>query len=323
MSVSQTPRWATLFQKALLERAPLLEKSNAYRILNGIADGADGIVVDLYGSHCQLQFFSRYWFHAEEEICQAILEVVQPQFLVVKERLDPNGASLAQPILRVVHGKCDESKTEVWEGKAKFVVDLLDTVNPGLFLDMRSHRLAVAELATQGEMLNLFCYTGSFSVHARLAGAERSVNVDVSAKILERVKENYAKNGITPQKGEFFRGDALEYLQYAARKGLKFQTIVLDPPSFSRSERGIFQVRSHLAQLVEHVIPLLAPHGHFFVSTNYSAFLEEDMRSLLSDTFSAKEIPYQIKWMKGQDEDFKGSGSRRESWLVAALVQRI
>lgn len=315
------PNFAKLFRKAAEQRASLEGARHAYRVFNGGSDGLEGVTLDRYAEHWQLQFFDRTWFWCEDLLCKAIQEVFQPRFLVVKERLDPSGKSLQNPIMRVMIGKASDSSTEVLEGTSLFHVDLMDTVNPGLFLDMRENRFAVAPLAAGGEMLNLFCYTGSFSVHARKAGATRAVNVDVSGKILDRVRTNYQLNGIAPEKGEFFKGDSEEYLQYAVRKSIKFQVVVLDPPSFSRSERGIFQAKAHLGHLAQLAAQVVAPNGYLFVSTNHSEFTPEALGTMVLEWCSIEHRTAELIWAKGQGSDFLGSGKVRESCLSAVLCR--
>lgn len=315
------PNFKEILLKAARQRFPLQAVTDAYRVMNGAADGLEGVTLDRYGSHWQLQFFDRTWFWCETDLCEAIVAQLHPRFLVVKERLDPAGKSLQNPIMRVVHGDPSDSSTVVREGECRFQVDLLDTINAGLFLDMRENRLALAPLTAGGELLNLFCYTGSFSVHARAAGALRAVNVDLSAKILERVRMNYDLNGIGTQKGEFFRGDAEEYLRFANRKGLRFQAVVLDPPSFSHSGRGVFQAKAHLGNLAMLAATVVADGGYLFVSTNLSDFRPQSLAELVQERSVAAGRRAHIQWVRGQGSDFPGAGSVRESCLSAVLVR--
>jgi len=323
VSKSNLPSFRPLLQKALAKRAALGETCTAFRALNGLVDGLEGVAIDLYGSHVQLQFFDRTWFWCEDELVRSIIDVYKPQFLVVKERLDPSGKSLEKPQMRVVYGADVSSSTIVREGVCSFSVDLLDTVNPGLFLDMREQRLALAPLCAGGELLNLFCYTGSFSVHARKAGATRAVNVDVSGKILDRVRANYELNQIEPLKGEFFKGDATEYLEYAVRKGLLFQTVVLDPPSFSRSERGVFQVKAHLQSLARIGALVTAPGGHFFVSTNHSEYNPTMLVQESVEWIAAAGRKAEVVRSGSQGQDFPGAGRTRESSLSTVLLRML
>lgn len=315
------PDFKTLIQEAARKRFPLQAQTNAFRVFNGGTDGLEGLTIDRYAEHWQIQFFDRTWFWCETQICDAVMDLFHPSFLVVKERLDPSGKSLQNPVIRVMSGEQGSGFTWVKEGAAQFGVDLLDTVNPGLFLDMRENRLAVAGLASGGEMLNLFCYTGSFSVHGRLAGAIRAVNVDVSGKILDRVKLNYERNGIAPVKGEFFKGDSEDYLQYANRKGMKFKLVVLDPPSFSRSDRGIFQAKNHLSGLVRLCAPLIEDGGCLFVSTNLSEVSQANLATQAIESVHSLGLKAEVVWTKGQGSDFPGTGSVKESCLSALLLK--
>ena len=323
MKTVSKPAFTQLIRDAHLKRGSLQGVCDAYRVVNGSEDGLEGVTLDRFGTHYQLQFFDRTWFWCETEICAAVRQACSPQFLVVKERLDPSGKSLEKPHMRVVIGEPAQSACEVREGAAYFQVDLLDTVNPGLFLDMRENRLAVAPLAQGGEMLNLFCYTGSFSVHARLAGATRAVNVDVSGKILDRVRTNYERNGIEVQKGEFFKGDSTEYLEYCVRKNLQFQTVVLDPPSFSRSERGVFQAKAHLGKLVSLCAQCTLPGGHILVATNLSEFHPRTLGKPAQEWVNEAGQSSTVVWARGQGADFPGSGKVKESCLSAVLLKLV
>ena len=169
--------------------------------------------------------------------------------------------------------------------------------------------------------LNLFSYTCSFSVHARLGGAAVATNADISGKILDKGRENYALNGLDLRPGEFFRGNALEYVRWAIKKGLKFDGIVLDPPSFARFKGMNFNVREHLMPLVAECAQILNPRGFFMVSSNYSEFaLDSFARDVLAAVRSVHKEA-RTAWKRGQDIDFAGSGATKDSCLVATLVE--
>ena len=301
-------------------REPLEEVTDAYRLFNGIGDGVPGVTLDRFGGRYQLQFFSANALKDFEQIKVAALDLFQPEFLVAKFRTDPSGRSLEHPRMDVLAGTPEQAVGTVREGKARFHVDLLDTVNPGLFLDMRDVRLEVGE-RTGPRFLNLFSYTCSFSVHARLGGAEIATNADISGKILDKGRENYALNGLDLRPGEFFRGSALEYVQWALKKGLKFDGIVLDPPSFARFKGGNFNVREHLMPLVKQCAGLLNDGAFFMVSSNYSEFvLEKFSADVLA---SVRQIcrGARTAWSRSQGIDFVGFGLTKESALVATLVE--
>ncbi|SOD13712.1 23S rRNA G2069 N7-methylase RlmK or C1962 C5-methylase RlmI [Fibrobacter sp. UWB16] len=342
-------KYSDLLKSALSKRAPLFDVTDALRIVNGAADGFPGLTIDKFGDRYQMQFFGPELLTSKTEIVEALASLFNPVCVVSKERLSSSGKSLENAPMDVVIGTREDAVGTVREGNANFHVDLLDTINPGLFLDMRHVRLEVeerframsgaspanfeasahlADLAnlensaqTGLRFLNLFSYTCSFSVHARLGGAAVATNADISGKILDKGRENYALNGLDLRPGEFFRGNAIEYVHWAQKKGLRFDGIVLDPPSFARFKGFNFNVREHLMPLVADCATLLNPGGFFMVSSNYSEFnLSAFARDVLA-AVSSVHPNAKTSWKKSQDVDFVGSGSTKDSCLVATLVE--
>jgi 23S rRNA (cytosine1962-C5)-methyltransferase len=336
-------KYSDLLKSALSKRAPLFDVTDALRIVNGAADGFPGLTIDKFGDRYQMQFFGPELLTSKTEIVDALVALFNPVCVVTKERLSSSGRSLENAPMDVVVGLREDAVGTVREGNANFHVDLLDTINPGLFLDMRHVRLEVeerframsgaspahlADLAnlensaqTGLRFLNLFSYTCSFSVHARLGGAAVATNADISGKILDKGRENYALNGLDLRPGEFFRGNAIEYVHWAQKKGLRFDGIVLDPPSFARFKGFNFNVREHLMPLVADCATLLNSGGFFMVSSNYSEFnLSAFARDVLA-AVSSVHPNAKTSWKKSQDVDFVGSGSTKDSCLVATLVE--
>ena len=320
-----------LLQSAFEKRSALFDVTDAYRIVNGVADGFPGFTLDKFGDRFQVQFFGPEMLSRRRELVDAVSRLFKPVCVVVKERLSRSGKSLENAPMEIALGTREDAVGIVREGRARFHVDLLDTVNPGLFLDMRHVRLEVEDrfralsgAAQSGEgprFLNLFSYTCSFSVHARLGGAAVATNADISGKILDKGRENYALNGLDLRPGEFFRGNALEYVRWACKKGLRFDGIVLDPPSFARFKGFNFNVREHLMPLVSECAQILNPHGFFMVSSNYSEFVLDAFSRDVLDAVKSVHKNARTAWKRGQDIDFAGSGSTKDSCLVATLVE--
>lgn len=339
-----------LLEIANEKRSPLFDVTDAYRIVNGAADGFPGLTLDRFGDRLQVQFFGSEMLPRRREFVDAVAAMFNPACIVVKERLSRSGKSLENAPMEVAYGTRESAVGTVREGNARFHVDLLDTVNPGLFLDMRHVRLEVEDRfrAMTGAVLacnkpdaqfnscdkpasdadingprflNLFSYTCSFSVHARLGGAAVATNADISGKILDKGRENYALNGLDLRPGEFFRGNALEYVRWAIKKGLKFDGIVLDPPSFARFKGLNFNVREHLMPLVAECAQALNQNGFIMVSSNYSEFaLDSFARDVLA-AVKSEHREARTAWKRGQDIDFAGSGATKDSCLVATLVE--
>lgn len=321
----------SVFSKKLLEanekREPLFVLTDAYRVVNGVADGFPGMTLDRFGDRYQVQFFGMELLRERENIVRSIVDAFSPSCVVVKERLSSSGKALENAPMEVVYGNRDDAVGTVFEGRAKFNVDLMDTINPGLFLDMRHVRLEVCERFQEMDsgmdrrFLNLFSYTCSFSVHARLGGASVATNADISGKILDKGRENYALNGLDLRPGEFFRGNALEYVRWAQKKGLLFDGIVLDPPSFARFKGLNFNVREHLFPLVSECASLMNPGGFFMVSSNYSEFNLQSFARSVRNAVADVHPSANTEWMRSQDIDFVGSGNTKDSCLVATMVR--
>lgn len=310
-----------LLLRAYEKREPLFEVTEAFRVVNGAADGFPGLTLDKFGDRFQIQFFGTELLNQKLAVAAAVADVFEPVCLVAKERLSKAGKSLENAPMEVLQGSAADSVGVVREGPARFHVDLLDTVNPGLFLDMRHVRLEIGKRCAGRRFLNLFSYTCSFSVHARLGGAEIATNADISGKILDKGRENFKLNGLDLRPGEFFRGNAIEYVHWAQKKGLKFDGIVLDPPSFARFKGANFNVREHLMPLVSDCASILNPGGFFMVSSNYSEFNLSAFARDVRDAVATVHPKATTAWKKSQDIDFNGSGNTKDSCLVATLVE--
>ena len=166
---------------------------------------------------------------------------------------------------------------EVRENGVRYALDFAAGYSAGLFPDQRMNRAFLRSLAPK-RVLNTFAYTCSFSVAAALAGAE-TVSIDLSKKSLDRGRANFVLNNLDPSAGHRFRADdVLEVLPRLARRGEKFDAIILDPPTFSRGNKGRrWQVGQHLEDLVVVATEVAAPSARILVSTNCTTIQFADM----------------------------------------------
>ena len=166
---------------------------------------------------------------------------------------------------------------EVRENGARYSLDFAAGYSAGLFLDQRTNR-AFLRNGAPSRLLNTFAYTCSFSVVAAMAGAE-TVSIDLSKKSLERGRANFVLNGLDPNAGHrFLADDVLEVLPRLARHGEKYDAIVLDPPTFSRGNKGRrWQVEQHLEDLVVAAMDLAAPSARMLISTNCTKIQHSDL----------------------------------------------
>ena len=162
----------------------------------------------------------------------------------------------------------------VVENGLRFIVNLEAYLDTGLFLDHRALRAIVRERAQGRRMLNLFAYTGSFTVYAAAGGAVASQTVDLSNTYLDWAARNFAANGVDPRMHQLIRADVVRWLEVAHDERRRYDLIVLDPPAFSTSKAmaGVLDVQRDHADLVASVRGLLAPGGELYFSTNLRTF---------------------------------------------------
>ena len=164
-------------------------------------------------------------------------------------------------------------RSVVTERDLQFGIDFSAGYSVGLFVDQRENRQFVRR-AEPRRMLNCFAYTCSFSVAAASAGGN-TVSVDLSRKSLDRGRENFTLNNLPTSEHRFIADDVFEVLPYLTRKGQKFDMIILDPPTFSRSHRGkTFQVQSDFEDLVRTALEVANRDARILLSTNCSTFDE-------------------------------------------------
>lgn len=162
----------------------------------------------------------------------------------------------------------------VGEGGHRFIVNLTDYLDTGLFLDHRETRALVQSLAADRRFLNLFCYTGSFSVYAAAGGAKTSTSVDLSNTYLDWARRNFELNGMDAGRHRMIHADARRFVRDEAAAGQRYDLIVLDPPSFSNSKRmqGVLDVQRDHATFIRDCVEILAPAGDLLFSTNLRSF---------------------------------------------------
>ncbi|WP_274584480.1 class I SAM-dependent methyltransferase [Neisseria leonii] len=233
--------------------------------------------VDIYGGRIHLQEYDTGWLlpPAEHEAWLAgAVEAVSfvtgfaPAHIRLKRRERQKGREQYEKT-----GLAGEDFV-VHEHGRRFWVNLDKYLDTGLFLDHRPTRKAVGEIAAGKRFLNLFAYTGSFSVYAATGGAAESETVDLSNTYLDWAARNFDLNGIDRKRHRIVRADVFQYLRDAAAAGRQFDLMVMDPPSFSNSKkmRDILDIQRDQQTLVDGAMRLLAPDGVLYFSNNLRSF---------------------------------------------------
>ena len=251
--------------------------------------------IDVYGGQIHLQEYDTGWLMQPEEYETWLSEVLEavafitgfaPADIHLKRRERQKGTEQYEKT-----GKAGADFI-VHEHGRRFWVNLEKYLDTGLFLDHRNTRQRVGEMAAGKRFLNLFAYTGSFSVYAATGGAAASETVDLSNTYLDWARRNFELNGIDEARHQIVRADVFQYLQAAAQAGKPFDLIVMDPPSFSNSKKmlDILDIQRDHQKLIDGAMALLASDGLLFFSNNLRSFALDEA---VAQKYAVKEISKQ------------------------------
>ena len=231
--------WKTRIQTAFELRLAIGvvgESNNAYRLIHGEGDNLPGLIIDCYGHTAVMQAHSVGMHISRHTICNALMMVMKDIIFNVYYKSDttlPHKAALGQENVFLVGG--DERNTAIENG-LNFQVDWLKGQKTGFFVDQRDNRSLLEKFAKGRSVLNMFCYTGGFSVYAMRGGAKLVHSVDSSAKAIELTNKNICLNFPNDDRHKAFCEDAFKYLD---RNDDKYDLIILDPPAFAKHRAAL------------------------------------------------------------------------------------
>lgn len=257
------------------------EATTAFRLLHREADGTPEIALDVYGEHAVLHLFAED-AALEARALDAIDALAFAGVYVKRHPRQKNELADARddryaPAV-AVRGASAPDPLVIHEHGVPFEVRLGDGLRTGLFLDQRDNRRRVRELAAGKRVLNLFAYTGGFSVAALAGGAAEATCVDASASALAWGKRNVARIAASGQHRSY-QDDVFDVLARLARRGERFELVIVDPPSYATTRGRRFRVLRDYAQLCEACVRVLAPGGQIVACINHGDALQARLRA--------------------------------------------
>jgi 23S rRNA (cytosine1962-C5)-methyltransferase len=213
---------------------PILRDTGSYRLVFSEGDSLPGLIIDSYGGHLVMQILTRGMDRLRETITGMLIEELRPASIYERSDHEGRGMEGLAPVTGQVYGTTP-AELVLREGDMSFLVDVGGGQKTGFYLDQRDNRALVKTLASGRDVLNLFSYTGGFSVAAALGGARTITSVDASADALEIARRNLELNRISAP-CEFIRADIFQFLREEPITG---DLIILDPPALAKNRGSV------------------------------------------------------------------------------------
>jgi 23S rRNA (cytosine1962-C5)-methyltransferase len=285
-----------------------LTGTTAYRLVNAEGDGLPGLTVDRYGDYLMVQLYTAAWRSHLPLVTQVLQELLQPVGIHEKSRprqtRELEAVSETKRYGRLLVGTAAPERLTVQENGLNFIVSLEQGLNTGLFIDQRTNRHDLMQRVRGKRVLNLFAYTGAFSVAAAAGGATLVTSVDASPTYTDWARGNFGANRLNPKRHEFIVGDCLTTLAALASQGKLYDVILMDPPSFSTTTKSRFTTRGGTSGLVAAALPLLMAGGLLITSSNHQKVEVADyLKELRRGALQARS-ELRIIGLHGQPVDF-------------------
>lgn len=309
-----------LFRQAKEKRSAYYqdELTTAFRLFNQEGDGFGGLTVDLYGDYAVFSWYNSYVYQIRQTISEAFRQVF-PEVLGTYEKIRFKGLDYESAH---VYGQEAPDFFTVLENGVLYQVFMNDGLMTGIFLDQHEVRGSLVDgLAMGKSLLNMFSYTAAFSVAAAMGGASQTTSVDLAKRSRELSQAHFQANAISTDDHRFIVMDVFEYFKYAKRKGLTYDVIVLDPPSFARNKKQTFSVAKDYHKLISQSLEILNPEGIIIASTNAANVSRQKFTEQIDKGFAGRS--YQILNKYGLPADFAYNKKDESSNYLKVISMKV
>lgn len=316
------------FWRQRLETAVQLRRDLGYdqpqgaaRVAFSEADGLSGLIVDRYAEHVVLLVTSLSMARRVDELVPSIVELLRPKSVLVRhdrQMLKSEGLAAED---RVLHGVAPEGPVFIEEGGLRFGVDLRGGQKSGFYLDQRENRRRAAEFCRGRRTLDLFCYTGAFSLAAVKAGARETLGIDTSERSVELAKANAALNGLA--NARFEAGDCFDRLDALRFGREKFGAVILDPPKFASSADNVEKALRAYHRLNRVAVDLLEPGGFLITCSCTGRVSREEFLYMLAGVAQQSRREIQVLEQRGPSPDHPVSVTSLEGDYLKCVICRV
>ncbi len=297
--------------------------TNAFRVFNGEGDGVGGLSIDYFNGYYLITWYSIGIYKFKDTILNALKSLVEFKGIYQKKRFDSKGQYLEDSSDFLLGQEAPEPLI-VKENGVNLAIYLDDGAMVGVFLDQKNVRKKIRDKYAKGkDILNTFSYTGAFSVYAALGGAKSTTSVDLAKRSLAKTKEQFEINNLSLKSNKIVVEDVFDYFKYAFKKGLKFDMVIADPPSFARSKKRTFSAKKDYTSLLKDIIKITNKSGVIVASTNAANFNMKTFKSFVEKAFKAESRKYKILESYSLPKDFRVSKNFIEGNYLKVLFIKV
>lgn len=293
----------------------------ACRLVFSEADGLSGCTVDRYDRWLVVQFTSLAMAQRRDWLVQALVDRLQPEGVELRTERGIGQLEGLEIQDGPVWGHVPEHPVCIEENGLSFLVHLTEGQKTGFYLDQRDNRRVAAGLASGRRVLDAFCYTGGFGLHAAQAGASSVLGIDVSEPALRLARSNAERNGLG--QATFRQGEIFEQLAVLETAGERFGMVILDPPKFARSRNAVDEALRGYRRLQTLALRLLEPDGVLITCCCSGVITPDMLEALLAQLAAEEHRDVQILERRGQAPDHPVSVTCPESSYLKGLICRV
>jgi len=304
---------------AIRLRARLFPRSSAYRLLHAESDAVPGVVVDRYGETCVVQISSIGMEMRRELLFDALMAIDGVTGVVERNDTPLRALEGLDQRIGIARGTTDAQTID--DGFVRYRVDPLGGQKTGFFLDQRENRPALRRYMVAANVLDLFCNSGGFALHARACGGARVVGIDSSQNALLEAERNAELNGLGDI--EFRRGDVFEVLTELQTREERFDVVVADPPPFARSKKHVSSARRKYVDLFARSLGLVRSEGVAFLATCSHHITQETFAEIVRESLSRAKRRGVILEERGASPDHPVHPMMPETRYLHGVVLRV
>jgi len=286
---------------ALDYRRVLYPNEDALRIVYGEGDGLPGLVVDRYGEVLAVQLLTLGMERRRSAVLEALQEIFQPAAIIARNDVAVRELEGLPQRVELLEGRLPVELI-VSEHGLRSRVDILSGQKTGHFLDQKENHLALNGRVAGRRVLDLFCYSGNWSLHAAKFGARQVLGVDISAAAVTLARDNARRNGFEPV-CSFQQADVFELLRDLRRDQERFGVIILDPPAFVKSRKKLPEAIKGYLTVNRRALELLEPGGYLFTCSCSHHMDRETFRDVLGQAGRQAGRTLRLVELRGQAYD--------------------